>query len=172
MTTLTEVKNRLLKLKEKETLLLFFIIVVPNILRQVLYYVAQTKTGQVGFIASYETIKIYSVGFPVLGVLEEIGIGVAFIIFWVLSDKLRFFAYGWVFDALFDFISVAVWGIFGATPLQMLGLSHKVRFFIREILFSYIIFGPLLWYKKVNLKLFSYVTTAFAVGTILLILLI
>ena len=157
---------------KKDIHILFVLLLIPNILRQIVYFTTFLRTGSYDFIASYETIQFYALGFPYVGVIEEVLIGLVFVSFWIMSSKLRFFAYGWLFDAFFDFVSVFVWSLTGATPLQALGLNHQARFFVREILFSYMIFGPLLWYKKVDIKKFSFFVTAFALLTILVVLLV
>jgi len=138
-----------------KVILLFFIaIMVPNILRQVVYYVSFLKTGSLDFIVSFETVAIYE-SFPFLGVIEEFMFGAVYSFFWFNFSRLRFFAYGWITDAFFDFVSVLVWMFFGLTPLQMLGLGVVVRFLLREVLLFYFIAGPLLHYSKVNIKKLS-----------------
>ncbi|MDP6642241.1 MAG: hypothetical protein QGF74_02600 [Candidatus Nanoarchaeia archaeon] len=148
----------------------FLIILAPNILRQVLYYVTFLKTNSVGFIVSYETVKIYNT-FPFLGVLEELVIGLVFTFFWFKFIRLRFFAYGWISDAVIDYISVIVWVFLGATPLQFLGLSSIARFFTRELLFSYFIFGVLFFRYRLNINKLVIGFTIFGLLSLISILL-
>jgi len=95
-------------------------------------------------------------------VVEEIILGLVFVTIWFYVKHGKFLAYGWVFDSLFDFISVGAWFLFGVTPLQALGLGAVSRFILREIVFSYVIAGPLLYKLKLDIKKFSIAVTAFA----------
>ena len=142
------------KISIKEFLGLFLIILIPNILRQVIYYITFLRTNSIDFIDSFETKLIYST-FPFIGLLEEIIIGVVFVFIWFNFKKLRFFSYGWINDALFDFVSVLVWFIFGSTPLQFLGFGIILRFAIREVIIPYVILGPLTYSLKLNIKKLS-----------------
>tara|TARA_Y100000310_G_scaffold246869_1_gene252300 strand:- start:4010 stop:4531 length:522 start_codon:yes stop_codon:yes gene_type:complete len=141
----------LVEYERKDIIKFFLIILIPNILRQVIYFVTSLKTNSVNFIASYETVAIYNT-FPFLGVIEEIIIGIVFAFFWFKFIRLRFFSYGWITDAVIDYISVIVWFFTGLTPLMLLGLNHISRFILREIVFSYLIFGILLYYLRFDIK--------------------
>lgn len=139
---------------KKEFLILFFIIIVPNMLRQVIYYAAFLKTNSIDFIDSFETRLIYG-SFPFIGIFEEIIIAIVFLFLWFNFKRLRFLSYGWVNDALFDFMSVLSWFIYGLTPLQFLGFGIIPRFFIRELILPYIILGPLMYRAKFDIKKLS-----------------
>lgn len=128
----------------------FIFLLLPNILRQIIYYVTFLKTNSTAFIVSFETVKIFST-FPFLGVLEEIIIGIVFTTLWFYHRGFRFLGYAWITDALFDYISVITWFFIGQTPLQILGLSVMWRFLLREIILFYLITGPLLARFKVNI---------------------
>ncbi len=148
----------------------FLIILIPNLLRQVLYYTTFLKTNSVDFIVSFETVKIYNT-FPFLGVLEEIVIGLIFTFFWFKFIRLRFFAYGWISDAVIDYISVIIWVLLGSTPLQLLGLGSIARFFTRELLFSYFIFGVLFFRYRYNINKLVIGFTSFGMLCLIYILL-
>ena len=66
------------KAKNRDIFIFFTILLIPNILRQVLYWAAFLKTGQLDFIVSFETQAIYQRGFPFVGIFEEIIIGIIF----------------------------------------------------------------------------------------------
>jgi len=152
----------------KEFLSLYVIVTIPELFRQVVYYLAKLKTNSIGFIASLETISIYSSGFPWMGFLEEILIGLIFITLWFKFKKARFLVYTWLSDVIFDFISVISFIYFGATPLQMLGLSLTIRYILREIIFFFVIVGPLLYYLKVNVKKLAIAAAIIGIITIII----
>jgi hypothetical protein len=84
---------------------------------------------------------------------------------------LRFFAYGWISDAVIDYISVIIWVLLGSTPLQLLGLGSIARFFIRELLFSYFIFGVLFFRYRYNINKLVIGFTSFGMLCLIYILL-
>ncbi|MCD6576157.1 MAG: hypothetical protein J7K73_03290 [Nanoarchaeota archaeon] len=156
------------KVNLKEFATLFVIVLIPEIMRHLAYYFAQLKTNTIGFIASFETRVMYSASFPIAGILEEIIIGFAYITLWFKFRKLRFLTYAWIADVAFDFISVISFILIGATPLQLLGLPLKTRFLLREIIFFYVIIGPLLMKYKIDIKKFAIGTAILGAFTILL----
>jgi len=127
------------------------LLLLPNILRQILYYTTFLKTNSTAFIVSFETVKIFST-FPFLGIFEEIVIGIVFALLWFYHKGFKFLSYAWITDALFDYISVIVWFFIGSTPLQLLGLNTLTRFLLREIVLFYLITGPLLAKFKIDIK--------------------
>ena len=160
------------RLPPRRTLLLFYLILLlPNLLRQVLYWVTASATGSTAFIVSFETQALYTSYTPLFGFLEEMLIAVVFTAFWHLSPWLRFFAYGWVMDALFDFLSVGSWILWGATPLEMLGVSVLWHFLLREVLLFYVLAGPFLAYAKVSLTRLSLASTGLGLLILLGVLL-
>ncbi len=169
-------------MKFKTFFILFLIILAPNILRQVVYYSTFLKTGEIGFIDSFETRAIYT-SFPFLGVIEELIIGLIFTVFWFFNDIfrrvnwlrkfgklnwLRFFAYGWISDALIDFIFVLLWFLFGNWWWYL--LSPIIRFFTREIFLSYAIFGPVLYKFGFGIRRLSLYYSLFGVLVLLLVI--
>ncbi len=156
------------KIPKKKFVLFFLIILIPNILRQAIYYYSYLNTRSVDFIASFETKAIYSSNVFFTGVLEEVAIGLVFAFFWFKFRKLKFFSYGWVSDALIDFIFVGIWFLVGGTPLQLLGLGDVPRFILREIVFSYGTLGLILYRMRADLKKVSFIVTL--VGLLVLIL--
>ncbi len=167
-----KILDKLGYVKEKTNLkdfaLLYVIVLIPEVMRHLAYYFAQLKTNTIGFIASYETRAMYSAHFPVAGITEEFIIGLIYIPLWFKFKKLKFLTYAWIADVAFDFLSVMSFILIGATPLQMLGLSSKVRFLLREVIFFYVITGPLLMKWKIDVKKFAIGTAIFGVITILL----
>lgn len=143
-------------LNKKDYFIFLIILLIPNLLRQIIYYSAQILTNSQDFIVSFETKAIYSLPmFPYLGITEELIIGLVYALLWFKFKKLKFLSYAWITDALFDFISVLTFILLGATPLQMLGLSTMVRFLLRELILFYVITGPILYFKQVNIKKLS-----------------
>jgi len=160
------------KIKFKEFLTLFIILIIPNILRQVVYWFSYSATKSVEFIESLETKTMYASGFPLIGVLEEIVIGLIFVFLWFRFRKLKFLSYAWLIDAFFDFLSVLVFIFVGMTPLQLLGLSIGWRFFIREFLVSYLSLGILAYKYKWDIKKLSIFVTSFALIVLILVLIL
>lgn len=155
---------------KKQFLIFFVIILIPNLLRQVLYLASYSKFHDVGFIVSYETTKIFTTQTFYLGFFQEIAIGIVFAILWFKFRRLKFLSYAWITDALFDYISVIVWVFVGLTPLQMLGLSTGRRFLFREVVFFYVISGPLLYKFKANIKKLSVIYSIIAIIFLIIIL--
>jgi len=156
------------KLDLKKFLILFSILLIPNILRQIYYFVMVNKYNSIDYIASFETQQIFSSSFPYLGIGEEILIGIVFTLFWF--GNIRFLAYGWIADALIDFISVFIWSLTGFTPIQALTSDPNIRFFFREVFFSYLVFGLLLSKLKLDVKKLSLLFTS--IGVVLLSIII
>ncbi len=163
MRLLKDMKNK------KEIIILFFVLLVPNILRQLIYYNAYLKTGTTSFIASFETQAIFSSNMLWLGVGEEIIIGVLYVLLWFSWDKFKLLGYGWIGDAFIDFIFVGSWFVFGSTPLQMLRLGSVARFALREVVLSYGLIGVLLYRRKANIRKVSFVITLAGLLVLLLI---
>ena len=170
---LDKLLGKINKFPSKKKFLLFFIIIlIPNLLRQLIYFVSFLKTGSTGFIISTETVGIFGSGKFLFGVLEEILIGVFYTYFWFRFRRLKFLSYAWITDALFDYISVLFWFLFGGTVLQLVGLSDVWRLLFRELILFYLITGPLLYKFKVNIKKMSLVISVIGVLILLLILLL
>jgi len=156
----------------KHILVFFVFLLIPNILRQIVYWRAKLSSGSIAFIDSPETRLIFKANFPYLGILEEMIIAMVFTFLWFNYLNLRFFAYGWLADAFFDFVFVLLWLIYGSTPLQMIGFSSFARFLIREGAMPYLIFGPLLAFLKPDIRKLVIACTffgAFMIGFILVI---
>ena len=158
------------KLNPKSFLILFIIILIPNLLRQVYYFVGVNKFNSIDYIASFETQQIFSSSFPFLGIGEEIIIGLIYIFLWFKFSSSRFLTYGWITDALIDFISVFSWALFSFTPIQLITTNPYVRFFLREILFGYLIFGIIFAKMKLNVRKMSLIYTL--IGIVMLIVII
>jgi len=149
-------------------LLLFFILLIPNLLRQIVYYFTALHTGSLAFIASFETQSIYaSFAFPWLGLGEEILIGLLYTSLYFLFPFSRFLAYGWIGDALIDFLSVFFFLLFGITPLAALGFGPILHFVLREMVLGYVCLGIPLAYFKVRLSFWSLLVSA--VGALVLL---
>ncbi|MBU2633873.1 MAG: hypothetical protein KJ674_01370 [Nanoarchaeota archaeon] len=143
------------KASKKKIFLLFTIILIPNIFRQIMYFVTSNVYGSTEFITSFETKAIYALGFPYIGVLEEVIIGIVFTFFWFNFRYLRFFAYGWIADAFIDFIFVFSWVLYGVTPLQIFGLPIGIEFVLRELIFSYLILGIITYKLGWSIRMLS-----------------
>ena len=154
----------------KTFLIFFLIILIPNILRQIYYFIVVNKFNSVDFIASFETQKIFSSSFPFLGIGEEIIIGLVYVFLWYNFSSTRFLVYGWITDALIDFISVFVWVLIGFTPIQLVTSNPYLRFFLREIFFSYLVFGILFYKLKLDIRKLSFIFTG--IGVLLLLVII
>jgi len=137
---------------KKQYLFFLALILIPNLLRQIVYFISFLKTGYTDFIISGETIRIYGSGKFIFGALEEILIGIIFSLLWFKFDRLKFLSYGWISDAAFDFLSVLTYFIFGAPILSLLGLNNTWHFLLRELILFYIISGPILAKFRVNIK--------------------
>ena len=70
------------KASKKKILLLFLIIFIPNLFRQVMYFITSNIYNSNAFISSFETKVIYGTNFLFFGVIEEIIIGIVFTYFW------------------------------------------------------------------------------------------
>ena len=156
---------------KKQYLLFLALILIPNLLRQIIYFVSFLKTGSTDFIISGETVKIYSSGKFIFGVLEEILIGIVFSLVWFKFNRLKFLSYGWISDAAFDFLSVLTYFIFGAPILTLLGFNNTWHFLLRELILFYVISGPLLAKFKVNIKKLVVVYSIFGIIVFLVALL-
>jgi hypothetical protein len=159
-------------MKTRPFFILFLFLLVPNLLRQIVYYAAAQKTGSIAFIASFETQSIFSsFTFPWLGLGEEILIGLLYTSLYFLFPFLRFLAYGWIGDALIDFLSVFSFLIFGITPLAALGFGSVLHFVLREIVLGYLCLGIPLAYFKFPLRFWSLFVSAAGSLVLLVILL-
>ena len=155
-----------------KTFLIFFLMLIPNILRQIYYFVAVNKFNSIDYIASFETQQIFSSSFPLLGICEEIIIGLIYAFLWFKFRPARFLSYGWISDAMIDFISVFVWVLIGFTPIQLITTNPYARFFLREIFFSYLIFGILFAKLKLSIKKLSFIFSGAGVVMLLIILIL
>jgi len=79
---------------KKQYLFFLALILIPNLLRQIVYFISFLKTGYTDFIISGETIRIYGSGKFIFGALEEILIGIIFSLLWFKFDRLKFLSYG------------------------------------------------------------------------------
>jgi len=156
------------KIKIKEFLTLFIIILIPNFLRQFMYIITAKSTGLTDFILSPETQQMYVGGNISFGFIEEIIIGLIFAFFWFKFRKLKWFSYGWIGDVLTDIIYVFVWFNFGVVLFS--NLNFWMQVFIREFLIGYVLFGSYMYYKKARIWKWSlFVVT---IGVLLLLIII
>ena len=160
------------KLNIKTFLIFFLIILIPNILRQIYYFIATNKFQTIDFIASFETREIFSSNFPFIGIGQEILIGLIYAFLWFKFDFARFLSYGWITDAFIDFISVFLWVLIGFTPFQLITQNVYIGFFLREIFFSYLIFGILFYKLKINLRKLSFIFTGIGLLMLAIIILV
>ena len=71
---------------------------------------------------------------------------------------------------MIDFISVFVWVLIGFTPIQLVTSNPYLRFFLREIFFSYLVFGILFYKLKLDIRKLSFIFTG--IGVLLLLVII
>src|SRR3989344_6028980 len=107
----------------KTFLIFFLIILIPNILRQIYYFVAVNKFNSIDYIASFETQQIFSSSFPFLGICEEIIIGLIYAFLWFKFRPARFLSYGWISDAMIFFIYLIFGILFAKLKLSIKKLS-------------------------------------------------
>jgi hypothetical protein len=151
-----------------EYVLLYFIILIPNIFRQLVYLKSFKKTRGFGFCVSYETRDMHSKGWlPWSGILEEFLWAGLWTLFWI--NGWQWTAFGWVSDALLDCAIAYSWSKGKRKPrLLFAGRKLKFRsFFVREILLPYLIIGQVLYLLGLNIIFFSVVSSI--IGLILLI---
>jgi len=172
MFEISKVKKFFFEIPKKEFIILFSFVIIPQLLRQIIYYTTFLQTNSTMFIDSFETKSIYNLGFPIIGFIEELFIGSIFIFLWFKTDKLHFLTYGWIADAFFDILSVFIFVLIGVTPLQIIFEDIKIRFGIREFLLPYFILGPILNKIKANPYLLSIITASLGLlFTIIIIIL-
>jgi len=165
-------KSSTKKLTLKTFLIFFLIILLPNIIRQIYYFIATNKFHTIDFIASFETREIFSSSFPFLGIGQEILIGLVYTFLWFKFNPAKFLSYGWISDAFIDFISVFIWVLIGFTPFQLITSNVYLGFFLREILFSYLVFGILFAKLKLDIRKLSYIFTGIGILMLLVIIFI
>ncbi len=166
---LSKALNKVKKINKKEFLIIFILLLLPNWLRHLAYYVGGLKTGGFDFIISYETKQMYNLNAMFLGLLEEILFSFLFTTLFLLFNKLRFFAYAWVFDSFYDCTQVLIYSLTDFTFLSFFNLSILIRFIIRELLLPYVIAGPIIvrmW--KPNIK--KYAVIGFFINLFLIFL--
>lgn len=116
----------------------FFIsILLPNFLRQAVYYMEYTSGKTLGFVDSIETRWFMRKGHFFIGYFEELLWALLWTHFWF--NGVPFPAIGWVFDAFQD-ILIALYG----NPYLFFD-DKNVRMFLREILVPYILPG-IIWF--------------------------
>jgi len=166
---LSKALNKVKKINKKEFLIIFILLLLPNWLRHLAYYVGILKTGGFGFIISYETKQMYDVNAMFLGLLEEVVFSLLFTTLFLGFNELRFLAYAWVFDSFYDCTQVLIYSLTGFTFLSFINLPILTRFIIRELLLPYVIAGPIIakaW--KPNIK--KYAVIGFFINLFLIFL--
>ncbi len=135
----------------------FLAILIPNILRQLVYLRACKKSRSYGFIVSNETRRMLEKGWlPWAGILEEIFFATLWTFFWFVI-KWEWLAFGWVSDALLD-CAIAYSYAHGKRKPKILFAGTRGSFFVREILLPYLIIGPALWILGLNI--YAYVAAS------------
>lgn len=137
-----------------EYLLFYIIILIPNLFRQFNYFSTYSRTGTYIFISSYETRNFFKKKSQLLGIIEEMFLGLTFTLFWFYLPILKFLAYGWLVDALMDSVITSYW-IMKEKLLYGFIKNPGFMFFFRELLVPYLIAGPLLFILKADLLMFS-----------------
>ena len=147
-----------------EWLILFAVILLPNIMRQLVYLASYRKTKTFGFCVSPETRGMHERKWlPWSGFLEEVGWGSLWTYFWFIVGW-QWTAFGWVTDALLDCAIAFSWAKGKRTP-KILYHGTRGSFFVREVLLPYLIIGPILWFLGLNI--YFYCAVATMIGIIL-----
>lgn len=142
-----------------EKIIFFVLILIPNWLRQISYILSNKKTKSTDFIVSDETRWFFKKKKLYLGFIEELIFASIYTYFWFYIPALRFLAFGWISDAVYDIILAYAnskgikkpWWLF-----YKKGKKGKISFFVRELLICYIITGPVLFLIGVNIYQFAY----------------
>ncbi len=116
---------------------LFLILLIPNWLRQFVYFLRQKKDRKLSYVDSLETRWFMKRRYYFIGYVEEVIFALIYTYFFSLG--LKFFAYGWIFDAFQD-IFIAIFGNFYLKYFK----NFYERFIVREIILPYSLVGPLL----------------------------
>lgn len=148
-----------------EWYILFIILFIPNVMRQLVYLKSYKKSRSFGFCVSAETIAMHEKGLlPWLGILEEVGWGALWTVFWYLG--WQWLAYGWVSDALLDCSIAYAWSKGRKTP-KILFYGTRGCYWIREVILPYLLIGPLLFLLGLDIALYCVITTI--IGIVLLV---
>jgi len=146
-----------------EVFALFGALLVPNIMRQLVYLKSYKKTGTFGFCVSPETRAMHkNKWLPWSGFLEELGWGSLWTFFWFVVGW-QWTAFGWVTDALLDCAIAYSWSHGKRTP-KILYAGTKGSFFVREVLLPYLIIGPIIGALGLNIYLYCLVATIMGIG--------
>ncbi len=149
MSLLPNPRNLLLWKNEKvkkQLIWIYFIILIPQIGRQIFYFISFNLTGSANFIDSAETFWMANHGLlPWLGIIEELLIGLLYINLILIDKKFWFLIYGWIFDAWQDMINAVTWVLWRFDYVHYLAQTFFWREFIENLLVPYLIVGPLLY---------------------------
>ena len=146
--------------------ILYIVILVPNIFRQLCYLRAYKKSKSFGFCVSPETKGMHKRKWlPWSGILEELCWAALWTFFWYVIGW-KWLAYGWVSDALLD-CAVAYSWTRGKRKPKILYAGARGAFFVREILLPYLIIGPLLFMLGLDIGL--YAVAASIIGLLILL---
>ena len=141
-------------------LILFLTLFVPNVMRQLVYLKSYKKSKSFDFCVSDETRWMNKKGFlPWMGIIEEIGWGILWTIFWL--NGTQWLAFGWISDSLLD-CSMA-YAIARKRKIKGLTYGAKGAYVLREVLLPYVITGPILYLLGLNVLVYSIITTIIGV---------
>ena len=123
--------------------MVYFVVLIPQIGRQIFYFAALCLTHNPNFIDSSETYWMATHGFlPWLGILEEFSIGILYINLILIDSKFWFLIYGWIFDSWQDMINAVTWVLWRFDYVHYLASTFFMREFIENLIVPYLIVGP------------------------------
>ena len=129
-----------------QLILIYLVVLLPQIVRQIFYYFSLVLTHDPSFIDSAETYWMATHGLlPWLGLLEELLIGVLYINLILIDKKFWFLIYGWIFDAWQDMVNSVTWVLWRFDYVHYLASSFFMREFIENLIVPYLIVGPIIY---------------------------
>jgi len=122
---------------------LLLILLIPNLLRHVSYFMAYQQTGIYPSI-SPESVEIFTRGKILIFIIEELILSGIMSFFYFFDWRTRFLTFGYLCDSLIDMINSAWVEINNAILMN--------NFIIRELFIPYIVIGGILMFKIKDYK--------------------
>ena len=112
-------------------------VLFDNWMRQISYYISYKKYHTFDFCESTETKWFAKRKMWWIGYIEEVSWFLLWSLFWIMG--IRFFMYGWIFDAFQDVAIASFW-----PKIRVPNIEFKGTNIFREIVIPYLFVGPLL----------------------------
>jgi hypothetical protein len=125
------------EVSKEEFFRLFVVLLIPNMLRHVSYFLAYSKTGIYPSV-SPESITIFGGGAFALFFLEEAGLALIMTILYFFRHELHFLTLGYLIDPVID--------AFNSLGAQLFSYVPLTNFLVRELVLPYLFFGFLLMF--------------------------